>query len=124
MSVNPASEVLPYIKSGKIRAIGTSGLQRSKFVPDVPTFVEAGYKDVVVEAWNGFFAPAKTPAGIVGRINAAVNNALASEDLAQTLAKAGTEPLAMSPDQFARRLRVDIDKWAPVVRASGFTAED
>jgi tripartite-type tricarboxylate transporter receptor subunit TctC len=124
VSVNPASEVLPFIRAGKIRALATSGTRRNRFVPEIPTFVEQGYKDVVVESWLGFFAPGRTPPATVARINAAINAALASEDLVQALAKFAVAPYATSPEEFAAIIRRDIDKWGPVVRASGFTAED
>lgn len=124
MSVNPTSEVLPHIKSGKIRALGTSGTRRSRFTPEVPTIAESGYKDVVVESWLGFFAPGKTPPATVARINADVGAALKQEDVVQNLAKFGVEPYIVTPGQFAAIIRRDIDKWGPIVKASGFTAED
>ncbi len=123
-SVNPASEVLPSIRAGKIRPLATSGTRRNRFVPEIPTFVEQGFKDVVVESWLGFFAPGKTPPATVSRINGAVNAALASDDLVQALAKFAVAPYATSPQEFAAIIRRDIDKWGPVVQASGFTAED
>ena len=124
MSVNPTSEVLPHLKSGKIRALGSSGTRRSRFTPGVPTIAESGYKDVVVESWLGFFAPGKTPPATVARLNAAIGNALKSEDVVQSLAKFGVEPYITTPEQFASIIRRDIAKWGPIVKASGFTAED
>jgi tripartite-type tricarboxylate transporter receptor subunit TctC len=124
ISVNPISEVLPQIRAGKIRSLATSGPQRSRFTQEIPTFVESGYKDVVVNSWLGFFAPAKTPRAMVARINAAINKALVTEELAQALAKFAITPYPTSPEEFAAMIGRDIERWGPVVRASGFTAED
>ena len=117
-------EVLPQLKSGKLRVLATTGAQRSKFMPNVPTMVESGYKDVVAEVWLGVFMPANTPRAVVARASAVINEALKSPELKETYAKFGMDPLQGSPDSFADLVKADLAGWGPVIKASGFTAED
>ena len=77
-----------------------------RFLPEVPTMGEAGNRDVVVQAWPGFLAPARTP------------------EVGQNMEKFGMEPSSSSPAAFASTIKTDIERWAPIVKASGFTAED
>jgi tripartite-type tricarboxylate transporter receptor subunit TctC len=86
--------------------------------------VESGFKDVVAQAWVGVLAPAKTPADVVQRTMLAVNKAVATPALAEKLAGYSMRPLTMNSAQFDAMLRSDIDRWGPVVKASGFKAED
>jgi len=121
--INPISETLTQAKSGNIRILAVTGAQRSAFLPDVPTMREQGF-DVVVQSWLGAFAPAKTPADTVRVLGAAINAAARSPAMAQSLARFGNEPAVATPEQFAAIVRADYDRWAPVVKASGFVAED
>jgi tripartite-type tricarboxylate transporter receptor subunit TctC len=89
----------------------------------VPTMREAGY-DVVVESWLGAFLPAKTPAGIVNALSAAIADAAKSPQMTESLAKFGNTTAFQSPADFAATVKADIARWAPVVKASGFVAED
>ncbi len=122
-SVNPISESLPFAKSGTLRILAVTGSQRSSFLPDVPTMAEAGYQ-VVVESWLGVFVPAKTPAGIVDALNAAIAEAAKSSHMIENLAKVGNTTAFQTPAQFAATVRADLARWAPVVKASGFVADD
>ena len=79
-SMNVLSEALPQHKAGKLRTLATSGAQRSPFMPDVPTFVESGYKEIVAREWFGILVPAKTPADIITKLNAAILHALKSKE--------------------------------------------
>ena len=124
VSVNPVGEILPFARSGKLRVLATTGSARSRFLPEVPTMIEAGYKDVVVEAWLGFFAPGRTPADTVARLSAAIGEAIKSEDVVQAFAKFGNDVSYVAPAAMAGLVRTDIERWGPVVKASGFTAED
>lgn len=117
-------EVLPQLPSGKLRVLATTGAQRSKFMPNVPTMVESGYKDVVAEVWLGVFMPAQTPPAVVAKAAAAINEALRLPELRETLSKFGMEPLQGSPESFAALVKSDLAAWGPVIKASGFTAED
>lgn len=124
MSVNPVSEAIPQIRAGKIRVLAVTGRERTRFLPEAKTFVEQGYKDIVSESWLGFLAPGKTPADTVGRINAAINDALRAPEVVAGLEKFAVSPLVLSPQACAQRLRADLEAWGPIVKASGFTAED
>ncbi len=124
MSVNPVSEVLPNVTARKIRVLATTGTERSKFFPDAPTMIESGYKDVVVAGYTGFYMPAKTPPQIVAKFNSIVSGLLATEDMRQSLAKLGSDAFASTPDEFGQIIRRELERWGPIVKASGFTAED
>jgi len=122
-SVNPISETLPQAASGKIRILAVASAERSKFLPNVPTMREVGY-NVVLETWLGAFAPAKTPHEAVRALNAAISDAVRSPEMTESLAKIGNDTKFQSPDQFAATVRADLERWGPVVKASGFVAEE
>ncbi len=124
VSMNPISETLGFGNAGAIRILAVTGAERSRFLPDVPTMVEQGYKDVVVESWIGLFAPAKTPPETVTALSAALREATAAPELVENLAKVGNEPVYTPPADFARMVKADLERWGPVVQASGFVAED
>ena len=121
---NRMEYLLPQLPSGKLRVLATTGAQRSKFMPNIPTMLESGYKDVVVEVRLGVFMPAHTPPAVVARAAAAINEALRLPDLRETFSKFGLEPLQGSPESFAALVKSDLAAWGPVIKASGFTAED
>ncbi len=123
VSINPISETLPFAKSG-IRILAVTGAERSRFLPDVPTMVEQGYKDVVVVSWLGLFAPAHTPPATVDALNQAVKAAVQSPDVVASLTKFGNEPAYATPAEFAAMVKSGIATWGPVVKASGFVAQD
>jgi len=89
----------------------------------VPTMREQGY-DVVVDTWLGLFVPAHTPPGVVKGLSDTVAEAVRSPAMTESLAKVGNEPAFLSPYDFAATIRADIARWGPIVRASGFVAED
>jgi tripartite-type tricarboxylate transporter receptor subunit TctC len=124
VSINPVGELLPHVKSGKIRVLATTGVERSEFLPEVPTMAEAGYRDVVVQSWLGFLAPARTPRETVSRLADAIIAAAGSEDAAETMRKFGMRAQTSGPAAFGAALRADLERWAPIVKASGFTAEE
>ena len=122
-SVNPISEILPSAKSGTLRVLAVTGARRSSFLPEVPTMIEAGY-NVVVDSWLGVFVPAKTPADTVAALSAAIADAVKSPPMAESLAKIGNLPAFQTPAEFAAVVKADVARWAPIVKASGFVAED
>lgn len=122
-SVNPVSEVVSVAQSGTVRILAVTGSQRSKFLPKVPTMRELGY-DVVIDSWIGVLGPARMPPEILATLSAAVAEAVKSPELSENLAKFGSEPTFQAPAEFANRVRADIARWGPVVKASGFVAED
>jgi len=122
-SVNPISEAMPAAQAGSIRILAVTGSRRSPFLPDVPTMTESGYK-VVVESWIGVFLPAKVPADVVNALSAAIAEAGKSPQMIESLAKLGNTPAFQPPAEFAATVAADVARWAPVVKASGFVAED
>jgi tripartite-type tricarboxylate transporter receptor subunit TctC len=124
-SVNVIGSILPHAKGGgKARLLATSGAKRSRFLPEVPTFVEAGYKDVEAQEWFGFLVPAKTPPEIVDKFAAAVAEVVKKPEVAERLAQLAYEPTAIRTQEFAALLSAERDRWGPIVKASGFQLEE
>ena len=119
----PHGDFLANHKAGRIRILATSGTARSPFVPEVPTFSEQGFPDLVVEEWFGFFAPARTPASVVANANAAINAALKDKMVIDSLAISGLVPLGGTPEAMAADLKRQTEAWGPIVKKIGFTAE-
>ena len=124
VSFNVLGEVLPHVKSGKLRSLAVCTPERSIFLPEVPTMVEQGYKDIAMLEYLSLFLPARTPQDIVRRLNAAVREGLQAPDLIESLAKNGLQPIHQSPEEFAVMMRQDFQKWGAIQKATGFTAED
>lgn len=124
VSINPLSELLPQLKGGRIRVLAVTSPERSKFLPDVPTLRESGFPSIAFSSWLGFFAPARTPAGTVKRLANGIADATAWGDTQQGILKFAMEPVAMTPVGFAAVLKADLERWGPIVKASGFAAED
>ena len=110
-------------KAGKIRILATSGSKRSPFVPDIPTFAESGFPDLVVEEWFGFYVPAKTPPNVIANANAAINAALKDKVVIDSLGVQGLLPMGSTPDEMARSQRAEFERWGPLIKKIGFTAE-
>ena len=100
-----------------------TGSRRSPFLPGVPTMIESGY-NVVVESWLGVFMPVKVPEQVVNALSAAIGEATRSSAMADNLARFGSEPTFDTPAQFAMTVKRELERWAPVVKASGFVAEE
>jgi tripartite-type tricarboxylate transporter receptor subunit TctC len=119
----PHGDFLANHKAGKIRIIATSGAKRSPFVPEVATFAEQGFPDLVVEEWFGFYAPAKTPANVVAAANAAIVAALKDKTVIDSLAIQGLVPVGSTPEEMDRSQKAEFERWGPLVKKIGFTAE-
>jgi tripartite-type tricarboxylate transporter receptor subunit TctC len=109
----------PALLDQKIHAIAVSGPQRSSFLPDVPTAAEAGVPGYEVVAWNGIFARTGTPAEIIGVLNAAIREIIATPDVKERYADLGIEAKASSPEELEAHLKADITKWAAVIERAG-----
>jgi tripartite-type tricarboxylate transporter receptor subunit TctC len=103
----------------KIRAVASSGTQRSPFLPDVPTAAEAGVPGYEVTSWNGVFAPVGAPAEILALLNKSIHEMVAMPDVKQRYADLGIEAKASTPEQLKARLEGDIKKWAAVIERAG-----
>jgi tripartite-type tricarboxylate transporter receptor subunit TctC len=119
----PVGEFLQHLPAGKVRLLATSGAERSRFAPSVGTYAEQGFKEVVFDEWFGLYVPAKAPADAVQRLSAALRRALAAQDVADALGQMGLEARASSPAELAALLKKDTERWGPLIKAIGFTAE-
>jgi len=119
----PVGEFLQQAAAGKIRILGVSGKERSRFAPDVPTYIEQGLQDMYFSEWFGFFAPGGTSAPVIMNANIALRAALARKDVVDGLAVMGLEAKSSTPEALAERLRADHDNWGPIVKKIGFSAD-
>lgn len=122
-TMNPSGDYLSYAKAGKLRVLATSGPKRSPYYPDVPTFAEQGFPDLVVEEWFGFYAPAKTPAAVQASANAIINQALKDKSVLDSLAMVGLIPAGSTQEEMARSQHAEYERWGPLVKQIGFSAD-
>jgi tripartite-type tricarboxylate transporter receptor subunit TctC len=115
--------LMPHYKAEKLRLLAQSTKVRSSSLPEVPTFEEAGAKGIVLDVWQGVFAPAGTPSSIVGLLNAEMGKALADSTVRAKLLEVAQEVVGGSPDQFARVVRDDSEKYARLARELKIKAE-
>jgi len=115
--------LLPLVREGKIRALGVASASRNALAPELPTMIEGGIPDFVALTFTGVVAPAGTPAAIVGKLNAAINEALKGADMVAALGKLGAEVRTGSPEEFGAFLAKERDKWVDVVTRTGIKAE-
>ncbi|MBU8545647.1 tripartite tricarboxylate transporter substrate binding protein [Roseomonas sp. ROY-5-3] len=116
------ASVAPHVRDGRLRAIAIATPDRAAALPDVPTFAEAGLPGYEAYTWNVLFAPAGTPAPVIGALNAALNAIVAEPDVVHRLAEMGQPAVTgTTPQGTADFVRGELAKWAPVVRASGVT---
>jgi len=108
--------LMPQIRGGTLRPIGVGSKRRASVLPDVPTLDEQGIKDVYADNWYALFAPAKTPAPVIARLNAAVNAVLKDPETAKKLIEAGADPAAGTPEELAAFLKSELERWGKVVR--------
>ena len=115
--------VIPSVQSGKVRAIATSGDQRSAALPSLPTLAEAGVKDFAFSTWYGFFASSKTPASILDRLDAAASSVLSEPEVVSKLRQQGLELRAIEREQFAQMVRDDVRRWRQIIKTLGIKGE-
>jgi tripartite-type tricarboxylate transporter receptor subunit TctC len=119
MMLDAISTMAPTIQGGQVKALGVTGKKRSSILPDVPTIDEAGVPGYEATIWLGLMAPKGTPQPIVDKLNAEITRVLNRPDVKDAWAKQGVEAMIMTPAEFDKYLRDDIDKWASVVKVSG-----
>jgi len=110
---------LPHIKSGKLRAIATTGAKRDPALPDLPTIAESGVKGYESGVWFGIMVPAATPRDIVMKLNAAAVQAAKAPEFVKRMTDLGYNIIPGSPEQMATMLKEEVARWAPIVKASG-----
>ena len=114
---------LPLARSGKVKALAQTCAKRSPAAPDLPTMVEAGFKDFVIEGWYGVFAPARTPRAIAERLSAEINKALRHPESMERWKTLGFDPIGSTPDQLSERQRGDLDYWRRMIEFTGVKVE-
>ena len=112
------------LTTGRAKVLATSGEKRSPLMPSLPTFVEAGYKDVVAAAWFAYYAPRKTPQPIVDKLRAEFTRAVNSREVRQQLLQNGMYPVGDGPEALVKTMREDTARWGGIMRAVNFQAND
>ncbi len=118
MMFDAVTTMTEQVKAGKVRALATTGKQRSDVMPDVPTVSEAGVPGYEATIWLGVMAPKNTPKAIVDKLNEAISQIVAQAEVKQTWSKQGAVPMLMNPVQFDKYLNEDIAKWAHVIKSA------
>ena len=119
MSFNSTSTALAHMQAGRVRALAISTAARSSAAPGLPTIAESGLPGFDASIWQGVFAPARTPTDIVARLNREIVAALNAGDVKEQLRVQGLDTLPSTPEQFAAFIKVEIAKWAQVIKVSG-----
>lgn len=113
----------PHIQSGKLRAIAVSSAKRLESMPNVPTIAESGVPDFEVVSWQGIFVPAGVPKPIIDRLHEEIMKILQTTEMQDRLKSLGMQPSSRTPDQVAAFQKVEVEKWAQVIKAAGIKLE-
>lgn len=120
-TVGGAISMLP---SGRVKVLATSGARRSPPMPDIPTFVELGFKEVIASAWFSYYVPAKTPKPVVERLRSEFLKAVNSREVRQQLLLNGMYPVGDGPDALLKTMREDTERWGRIMKATNFVATE
>ena len=123
MTFGNLTTVLPFAKTGRLRALAVTSPRRSPLLPDMPTMAESGVPGFEAATWNGLIAPAATPKDIVAKLNADIVKVLSMPDTREKLATSGLEPIGDSSAAFSAHIANEIARWTNVVKAAGLRAE-
>lgn len=117
------TNILPHVKTGKLRALASSTARRSPFSPELPTLAESGFAGFEYSSWTGLLAPAATPRDVVQKINEAVLKALAEKETRDKMFQSGIQPVGSTPEEFTRFIALDMARSARIIRESGIQPE-
>ncbi|HWA39064.1 MAG TPA: tripartite tricarboxylate transporter substrate binding protein [Burkholderiales bacterium] len=123
MMFDAITTMTPHARSGRVRSLGTTGKARSAITPEMPTVSEAGVQGYEATIWLGLMAPAATPRPVLERLSAEVNKIVNSMEVKDAWARQGAVPMGMTPDQFDRFLREDVQKWSKLVKGTGMKVD-
>ncbi len=118
-----APGAVPFIKAGRLRGLVVASAQRNAALPEIPTFVESGFRDIVVTNWYGVVAPAGTPKPVVQRLYSEVGRATALPEVRERLAAAALEPVPQSPGQFGALIDAELTRWAQIIKEADIKTE-
>ena len=119
----PLAPAMPHVKTGKLKALATTGPKRVRITPDLPTVAEAGVPGFEVENWQGIVVPARTPRAIVDKLNGEIKQLLGQWEMTSALNAQGLDAAAGTPQSFDQFIRAEIDKWRKVVQAANIKVE-
>lgn len=120
---SPASSVLPHIRSGALKGLATTSAKRTELAPDLSTLQELGFKDFESSVWFGFLLPAGTPSDVIATLRAVMDVVLNSPSVQAQLRMQGIDVVKLAPDEFARYIRSETNKWAELIRVAGIVAQ-
>jgi tripartite-type tricarboxylate transporter receptor subunit TctC len=123
IGINVVTPIVPHIKDGTLRVLAVASKTRSQLLPDVPTMAEAGYPDIEGDSWVGVLVPARTPKPIITALHRTIVKILTLPDLKDPLTALGYEVVASTPEEFANRIRLEIETWGKVIRAANIKVE-
>jgi tripartite-type tricarboxylate transporter receptor subunit TctC len=123
MMMNAIPELLPHTKGGKLRVIGSLTEKRHPFIPEVPTFIEQGYKDFVMGNWTGIVAPAKTPKPVIDKLGTEITRIIRTPDMNQRLVDMGVDPMGGTAAEFGKLIHSEVARFGKAVRDSGAKAD-
>jgi tripartite-type tricarboxylate transporter receptor subunit TctC len=115
------SSMAPYVKSGRLKALGVSGSQRATVLPDVPTMAEAGFPQLDIGTWFALVAPAATPRAIITELNRRMVKILQMDDVRAQLARQGVDPSPSTVDEAQAFLKKDVARWGKILKDAGIT---
>lgn len=120
---NSMPSVLPHVRTGKLKGLAVGSAKRSPAAPEIPTVAESGVPGFEYVTWYGIFAPANTPRSVVMKLNAAIVKMLGEPDMGQRLASQGAEPAPSSPEQLAKYMHAEYERWRTVIKSAGIKPE-
>jgi tripartite-type tricarboxylate transporter receptor subunit TctC len=123
MAFSSVPAVLPHVKAGRLHALGVGSARRSVALPQVPTVAESGVPGFEYAAWNGIFAPARTPQAIITRLNSEIVKGLAAPEIHQRFIANGGEPASSTPDELRRYMLEETARWAKIIKLAGIKIE-
>jgi tripartite-type tricarboxylate transporter receptor subunit TctC len=121
MVFSPASTIAPHIAAGSVKALAAATAQRAGLFPDLPTIAEAGLPGFDAGIWAGLMVPAGTPREVIDKLSRAANAALKAPEVLSVLRNAGIDPLGGTPDDAARYISSEVEKWSKVAEAAGLS---
>jgi len=121
MVFSPASTIAPHVNAGSVKALATATAKRAGLFPDLPTIAETGLPGFDSGIWGGLMAPAGTPRPVIDKLARAANDALKTSEVQSVLRNAGIDPLGGTPEDFARLIDSEVEKWSKVAKAAGLS---